>query len=125
MTLVGSVEISGNTLATVVRRISPSASVPTAKYAPRSRKAAAPMGKAKTAAAAEPAGMARRIGVPQAHLPNVAGEDIPAFRQRDREQDEEDEVEDVVARDGQRQERQRSEGEENAGAPGELASIRE
>src|SRR6266852_1529517 len=64
-------------------------------------------------------------GVSQVHLPNVAGEDIPALRQRDREQDKKDEVEDVVASDGQRQERQRGEGEENAGAPGELASIRE
>ena len=62
---MGSVEISGKTLATVVRRISPSARVPTAKYAPRSLKAAAPMGKAKTAAAAAPASIARRIGVPR------------------------------------------------------------
>jgi len=47
-------------------------------------------------------------GVPQVDLPDVAGQDVPARRQRDREQDEKDEVEDIVALRGLRQKGQRS-----------------
>ena len=57
-------EISGSTLPTVVRKISPSASVPMAKYAPRSRKAAAPMASANTVAVAAPAAIASSTGMP-------------------------------------------------------------
>ena len=64
MAPTGSVEISGSTLLTVERKISPSASVPMAKYAPRSRKAATPIRSANAVATAAPASMASTIGVP-------------------------------------------------------------
>ena len=56
---------TGSVLLTVARRISPSASVPIAKYAPRSRKAGAPMTSAKAVASAAPASIATTIGVPR------------------------------------------------------------
>ena len=61
----------------------------------------------------------------QVHLADVAGEHVPAFRERDREEDEEDEVEDVVTARGEGQEGERGQAQKNAGAPGELSSIRE
>ena len=55
------------------------------------------------------------------HLPGVAGHDVPALRQRDREQDQEDEVQHVVAARDQRQERQPAEAGQDADRPRALA----
>src|SRR3989441_6159596 len=57
--------------------------------------------------------------VPQIHLPRVARDDVPALRECDREEDEEEEVQHVVAPDDERDRGQRDGGREpdRAGAP--------
>src|SRR5213594_5205089 len=50
--------------------------------------------------------------VPQVHLPRVARDDVPALGERDREEDEEEEVQHVVAPDDEGDRGQRGGGRE-------------
>src|SRR5262249_47218030 len=62
--------------------------------------------------------------VAEVHLPRVAGHDVPRLGERDGQQDEEDEIEQIVARPGQRQECQEPERRENGQGPAALVPGR-
>src|SRR5205823_4792305 len=67
---------------------------------------------------------AEERGVAEIHLSGVAGDDVPRLREYDRQQDQEHEVQNVVARRREGQQREQRERGEDGGGPAALVAAR-